>query len=69
MVEVFRTDVHEQMQAARLTDLLHAHFPGSRISFDLEDCDHVLRVEGEDVSPQHVSVVLHSVGCLCEILY
>lgn len=67
MVEVFKTNVCEEVQASRLTALLKRQFPGSRVSFDLEDSDNVLRVEG-DITPIQILQVLHSEGCLCEAL-
>lgn len=45
MVEVFKTDVQEQDQAAMLLDQIHQFFKEYRANFDLEDCDHILRVE------------------------
>jgi hypothetical protein len=46
MVEVFKTNVQKGEEAIRIKELLHALFPDSRITFDLDDCDRVLRVEG-----------------------
>ncbi len=68
MVEVFRTDVCEEMRATELIELLQKHLPGSRINFDLEDRDRVLRVEGEYVEPDPVSRLLQRHGHTCEVL-
>lgn len=64
-IEVFKTDVREEGQAAQLSVLLAMQFPGSRISFDLEDCDKVLRIEGMDICPDTVTHVLGSRGFYC----
>lgn len=44
MVEVFKTDVAQNSQARLLIDLIGFTFAGYQASFDLEDCDRVLRV-------------------------
>jgi len=45
MIEVFKTNVQEISQANKIVAVLLEHFPGSRINFDMHDCDKVLRVE------------------------
>ncbi len=44
MVEVFKTNVANSRDAARLLALLHQSFPDYSANFDLEDCDNILRV-------------------------
>ena len=65
MVEVFKTNVQEISQANRLLALLHQHFPGSKITFDLEDCDKILRVEGMDFVPVQVKQLVEAHGFFC----
>jgi hypothetical protein len=65
MVEVFRTNVQEISQANRLVALLHQHFPGSKINFDLEDCDKILRVEGNDFLSIKVMRLIEAHGFCC----
>jgi hypothetical protein len=67
MVEVFKTDVHEQKQVA-LLNALSARFPMLKINFDLEDCDRILRVEGADISTDKIMGLLHIHGHMCEVL-
>ncbi len=67
MVEVFKTNVTRAIEAAELVALLQGYFPGSKVSFDLEDCDKVLRVEGRVVSGK-VSGLLSERGFECSIL-
>lgn len=66
-VEVFRTNVPNRRTAAELLRCLRARFPTWRITFDLSDCDRVLRVETPDAPPDApaVAAVLHARGFHC----
>lgn len=44
LVEVFKTNVQEETQAAELLVALGDYFPSYKINFDLQDCDKILRV-------------------------
>lgn len=68
MIEVFRTNVEQSSQAEWLIEILHERFPHSDISFDLEDCDRILRVASHDAIFKDISLVLKSQGFLCEEL-
>lgn len=68
MIEVFKTNVQEEPKAALLVQMLEEHFPGSHISFDLEDCDKVLRIKHNSIITQRVSHLLHEQGYYCEVL-
>ncbi len=65
VVEVYKTNVQEISQANRLLALLHQHFPGSKINFDLEDCDKILRVEGKDFVPVKIKKLVEAHGFYC----
>jgi hypothetical protein len=67
MVEVFATNVQEAATDF-LTGLLLEHFPGSRINFDIEDCDRILRVEGHHVFAEKVIGILGASGYECRVL-
>ena len=69
MIEIFKTDVQDDKLSASLARKLTRHIPGSCVSFDLEDCDKILRVEGDDFSPETVIELLNNNGQYCEILY
>ena len=69
MVEVFKTDVAHPTQAAVMLELLSWHYPGCRISFDLDDCDRILRIEGDAVKPERVAALLNSNGHHCQVLF
>lgn len=68
MIEVFTTNVQEPATAKTLVDLLKAHFPESKINFDLDDCDNILRVEGKNFSADGVMLLLKQTGFQCAIL-
>ena len=68
MIEVFKTNVLESSQAAEIVALLLQHFPGSKINFDLDDFDKVLRVEGENFIPGKIMTVVKENGFMCHVL-
>jgi len=68
MVEVFKTDVYEQEISLAIVQTLLQHFPGNEINFDLEDCDRILRIEGENILCERIKDVLHEAGYQCEVL-
>ena len=69
MIEVFKTDVQTVKQSAVLVKKLACSIPGSCVNFDLEDCDKILRVEGDSFSPEAIIELMNSHGQYCEILY
>ena len=68
MVEVFKTNVEDPAQAAKLVGLLQKRITNSSINFDLEDCDKVLRIEGPEVSLPLVVGILKDYGYKCQPL-
>lgn len=65
--EVFQTNVTNRRTAAALLRCLRAQFPAWRITFDLDDCDRVLRVAclvGPLDAPA-VATVLQARGFVC----
>lgn len=70
MVEVFKTDVMKQSQARLLADLICLAFTGYRATFDLEDCDKVLRISSEGGQICNASVIglLESFGYEAAVL-
>ena len=65
MIEVFKTNVREVTQADKIIELLLAHFPGCKINFDIQDCDKVLRVEGNDFFPVKIISIVNENGFDC----
>ncbi len=47
MIEVFKTDIDQPLVAQQIVDEIRALPLGVDASFDLEDCDHILRVCGD----------------------
>ncbi|WP_276167349.1 methyltransferase type 11 [Zobellia alginiliquefaciens] len=45
-VEIFKTNVSNQRLAKQIVYDLNQIYPDYLINFDLEDCDNVLRIEG-----------------------
>ncbi len=72
IVEVFKTNVQEIEETEMLIQKLLEHFPQSRINFDLEDCDRILRVEEKNIPvticTKKIISVLQSSGYNCEVL-
>lgn len=68
IIEVFRTNVETANDATNIVNMLLGHFPGSRINFDLQDCDKILRVEGKSFSSDKVIALLKENGFHCSIL-
>jgi hypothetical protein len=68
MIEVFKTNVQQSTDAVRLVQVLKQHFPSSRINFDLDDCDRILRVEGEDVDIEQIMGLVKGNGFRCSVL-
>jgi hypothetical protein len=68
MVEVFKTNVRRVAAAKEILALLQQNFPGSKINFDLEDCDKVLRVEGNDFLPGKIVMLVNENGFQCHVM-
>ena len=67
-IAVFRTNVHDEPTAIRLAGELAVYMPGCRITFDLDDCDRVLRIEGKDAASARAIAVLAGHGFDCSPL-
>lgn len=67
-VDVFRTTVQTQKDAAQVLNLLKEYFPNHLINFDLDDCDKILRIEGVDNNKIFIKNTLLQFGFSCEIL-
>ncbi len=68
MVEIFKTNVEKFSQAQILLRALFKHFPGYKINFDLEDCDKILRVQGESISSDKIIQLLAGENYQCRVL-
>jgi hypothetical protein len=68
MVEAFKTNVQKKIQSKMLLCILSEAFPSSKINFDLSDRDKVLRVEGDNIEPLPIMILVKEHGFTCEIL-
>jgi hypothetical protein len=67
-VSVFKTNVLNGDAAQALIQRLASYFPAHRINFDLEDCDHILRIEGIKIDCTKVIDQLQQENYQCELL-
>lgn len=67
-VEVFKTSVDTRQQAISLVEEIRQYFNDTKISFDLDDCDKILRVEGAEIQPGLVVSIVKRMGFECEVL-
>ncbi len=65
MVEVFKTNVQGVDESKMIIQQLLVHLPGSKINFDLDDCDYILRVESLDACTQNIISLVQSMGYHC----
>lgn len=68
IIKVFKTDVYRHDDAQEILDILDNLLHPIRVTFDLEDCDKILRVEGRNYAPSEVERVLELCGFQCELL-
>lgn len=68
MVSVFKTNVLLETEAQRLIRLISRKFPRLKVNFDLEDCDKILRVEGNDLPVGDIANSLIQMGFECDEL-
>ena len=67
-VEIFKTDITKRSSAKKIEQLLLNHFPDSKINFDLEDCDNILRIETKSIVVQQVEQLVNNQGHYCQVL-
>ncbi len=67
-IYVFKTSVKDEMDVNRLKPSLENFLGQSCWSFDLEDCDKILRVESHKHSAFHIIELLQNFGFNCEEL-
>lgn len=68
MVEVFKTNVEQPNEAKQIIQKLLEYFPDTKINFDLDDCDKILRVEGKKIKTTEITNLINCKGFECEIL-
>jgi hypothetical protein len=70
MVEIFKTNVTDRIDASMIADAIHETFDGYKANFDLHDCDNVLRVQSQSgyVDPEPVIRLVKYLGFSAEVL-
>ncbi|HEY1009591.1 MAG: hypothetical protein ACO1NS_15200 [Daejeonella sp.] len=70
MIEVFKTNVKGQDEAAWLVNLINSVFESYMVNFDLEDCDRIMRIKCDEAAIDSDSVIalLSYSGFTAEIL-
>jgi hypothetical protein len=68
MIEVFKTNVRRKRHAKYLIQQIGQRYPSAFSSFDLEDCDRVLRVKADIFSPLYIIQMLADNGFECQVL-
>jgi hypothetical protein len=65
MIAVFKTGVRNQGDADYLMKIMENRYPGYEINFDLEDCDHVLRIKGQEIKNKDIIALFRKEGFIC----
>jgi hypothetical protein len=70
MVEVFKTNVTDRSKAIRLVAEIQKKFRRYRATFDLDDCDHILRIQssGKNIEPAPLLALLKKMKVEAEVL-
>jgi hypothetical protein len=68
MIAVFRTGVGNQGDADYLMKIMKNRYPGYEINFDLEDCDRVLRIKGQEIKNKDIIALFRKEGFMCAVL-
>lgn len=68
MIRAYKTDVQSPQIAADIINELLKEYPDFRVNFDLQDCDHVLRIEGTEFETEQVTSLVGKFGSACEEL-
>ena len=71
IVKVFKTNILDQATAAQITKQLESYLEESRINFDLDDCDNILRIESlrRDIGDLEIQELVTKWGYRCEPLH
>jgi len=65
---IYKTSVATLKQVQQLQLLLNKIPLIKQWNFDLDDCDHILRIISQDSQPQVVCQLLHTEGFNCETM-
>lgn len=68
MIYIFKTSVKTKDQVTRLEPHINTILPNEKWSFDLEDCDKILRIDSEENIVLKITALLHTHTYYCEEL-
>lgn len=70
VVQIFKTDVQDQLAARHIVLFLQQTYSHCRINFDLDDCDRILRVENQQgkIEEAEIQLLIAKCGYYCEPL-
>jgi hypothetical protein len=70
MIEVFKTNITHEGHSTIILNSIHQQFKHYTANFDLDDCDHILRVNCTTgpVDVASLQLFLGEHGCIAEIL-
>jgi hypothetical protein len=68
MIEVFKTNIDKHDTATEIATELQWLFPSISVTFDLDDCDRILRVSGEQIHVHGIQSYMQRKGHICEVL-
>ena len=67
-IEIYKTDIRTKEEASFITALLQFVISDCIMNFDLEDCDHILRIETNRDIKEMVYRVFNKQGFYCQQL-
>lgn len=65
MIEIFKTNVLNESDTAIITKNIQEYFHDHQINFDLEDCDKILRIEGNQIESNKIIELLNILNFDC----
>jgi hypothetical protein len=70
MIEIFRTNIIRQKDANKILDKIHSAFPGYVANFDMDDCDHILRIKSHETLICQTTIIklIENFGFFSEVL-
>jgi hypothetical protein len=63
IIEVYKTNVQNNIQVRQLVNALHRQFPWYTANFDLHDCDNILRVESSVIEIEDEDIIKFMKTC------
>ena len=66
-IEIFKTDIKNKRNGRKIIKELRSKFPQTKIDIDFDDCDKILRLEGQDFIIEDTVAFVNDAGHQCEI--